>query len=198
MKNVLIFVTGVAVGSAVTWKLIKDKYVQMAQEEIDSVKQAFSDRDDGKDNVTDEQVKAEAYKDIYREVARSYGADINYSEQYKIKDEKETNKVEVTPMTMEKDIDRPYVISPEEFGELDDYEQISLTYHADNVLTDDDYELVDDVDDTVGYESLTHFGEYEDDSVFVRNDRLKCDYEILLDHRKYSEIITKMPYLMRD
>lgn len=198
MKNVLIFVTGVAVGSAVTWKLIKDKYEQMAQEEIDSVKQAFSDRDNGENDVADEQAKAEAYKDIYREVARSYGADINYSEQYQLKDKEETNKVEVKPMTTEKDIDRPYVISPEEFGELDDYEQISLTYHADNVLTDDDYELVDDVDDTVGYESLTHFGEYEDDSVFVRNDRLKCDYEILLDHRKYSEIITKMPYLMRD
>ena len=41
-------------------------------------------------------------------------------------------------------------------------------------------------DDVVGMESLTHFGEYEDDSVFVRNDRLKCDYEILMDERTYS------------
>ena len=29
---------------------------------------------------------------------------------------------------------------------------------------------------------------YEDDSVFVRNDVMKCDYEILLDHRNYKDV----------
>ena len=33
-----------------------------------------------------------------------------------------------------------------------------------------------------------HFGEYEDDSVFVRNNRLKCDYEILRDEGEYSDL----------
>ena len=85
--------------------------------------------------------------------------------------------------------DRPYVISPDEFGELDDYDLISLTYYADEVLADDIDEIVEDVDDVVGLDSLTHFGEYEPDSVFVRNDRLKADYEILLDERTYPEAI---------
>ena len=30
------------------------------------------------------------------------------------------------------------------------------------------------MDEIVGKESLNHFGEYEDDSVFVRNDRLSA------------------------
>ena len=89
---------------------------------------------------------------------------------------------------------KPYVISPEEFGEFEDYERISLSYYADQILADEDDEKVEDVDNVVGLESLAHFGEYEDDSVFVRNDRLKCDYEILLDQRTYSDVIKQRPH----
>lgn len=91
---------------------------------------------------------------------------------------------------------KPYVISPEEFGEGEEYEKISLTYYADQVLADENDELVEDVEGAVGFESLTHFGEYEDDSVFVRNDRLKCDYEILLDQRTYSDVVKTRPHQM--
>lgn len=85
---------------------------------------------------------------------------------------------------------KPYVISPDEFGEMEDedYDKVSVTYYADGVLADEYDEVVENVDEIVGEESLTHFGEYEDDSVFVRNDKLKCDYEILLDQRNYSDI----------
>ena len=75
---------------------------------------------------------------------------------------------------------------------------LSLTYYADQVLTDENNEEVDDVEEIVGEESLTHFGEYEDDSVFVRNDRLKCDYEILLDQRNYSDVTKTMPHRVEE
>ena len=82
---------------------------------------------------------------------------------------------------------KPYVIRPEEFGE-EDYETVSLTYYEDGVLTDEYDEPVEDIDDTVGADFFTHFGEYEDDSVFVRNDEQEIDYEILKDTRKYSDV----------
>ena len=37
----------------------------------------------------------------------------------------------------------------------------------------------------MGYD--THFGEYEDDTVYVVNDRLKCYYEICRDYGNYSD-----------
>ena len=40
--NIVMFVLGAAVGSAATWYFTKKKYEQIAQEEIDSVKEAFS------------------------------------------------------------------------------------------------------------------------------------------------------------
>lgn len=91
----------------------------------------------------------------------------------------------------------PRVIPPEEFGEKEGYEQISLTWYADEVLADlDDHRLTDvEIEQKVGREAMTHFGEYENDSVFVRNDELKCDYEILMDHRKYADVLEDKPYL---
>ena len=91
---------------------------------------------------------------------------------------------------------KPYVIPPEQFGDNEEHEQISLTYYADGVLADENDEVIEDVEDAVGIDSLNHFGEYEDDSVFVRNDARKCDYEILLDQRTYSEVVEDMPHQM--
>ena len=54
-------------------------------------------------------------------------------------------------------------------------------------ITDENDEPVS-IENTVGNEALTTFGEYEDDAVHVRNDAKKCDYEVLLDNRKYEEV----------
>ena len=82
----------------------------------------------------------------------------------------------------------------DEFDELDGYEAISLKYYADGVVTDDYDEPIEDVDAIIGSDSLTRFGEYEDDSVFVRNEALKTDYEILADIRKYSDVVKSKPH----
>ena len=82
---------------------------------------------------------------------------------------------------------KPYVISPYDFGELDGYSQVELTYYADGTLEDEDYNIVTDVDELIGSDSLLTFGEYEDDAVFVRNDRLRADFQILKDYRTYED-----------
>ncbi len=201
----MMFVLGAAVGSAVTWQYIKKKYEQIAQEEIDSVKEVFSKHKvASQDNEPDENIhirgRAEQAKDKpsiaeYTAKLREQGY-TNYSNIKSIPDDSDTTKKEEEEEPMTKD--KPYVIPPEEFGEFYNYEKISLTYYSDQVLADDNDELVDDIEDVVGFESLSTFGEYEDDSVFVRNDRLKCDYEILLDQRKYSDVINRKPHEVDD
>ena len=93
----------------------------------------------------------------------------------------------------DKDDVRPYVITPDELGDQLGYDVIELTYYADGVVAEDYNEVMDNVDEVIGVDSLTHFGEYEDDSVCVRNDRLKCDYQILKDNRNYSDVIDEEP-----
>lgn len=193
----IMFILGAAVGSIVTWRYVEKKYEQIAQDEIDSVKEVFSKREmdfTEETEVVDARIKADNAKEKpsvveYAARLREQGY-TNYSD-IGTEDEEEVKKESMT-------VDKPYVIAPEDFGEFDDYEKISLTYYADRILADDNDELVNDVEDVVGFDSLNSFGEYEHDSVFVRNDRLKCDYEILLDQRKFSNVRKRKPHEVDD
>lgn len=192
----LAFIAGAGIGSVCTWQLLKRKYELIAQEEIDSVKAAYATRETGKNLVEgfcnglkvaeDRTQKDEGDVDFkkYASIIQKEG----YTDYSRSVEEKKGEAF----------VEKPYVISPEEFGEFEEYEKISLTYYADEVLADENDEEVDDVDEIVGEESLNHFGDYEDDSVFVRNDRLKCDYEILLDQRNYSDVAKTRPHRVEE
>lgn len=188
LSNTLMFIAGAAAGSAVAWKILKTKYERIAQEEIDSVKATFSKRYGKPEDETDveevEVVKEEPHVPDAATV-RDYAAVLAKNGYTDYANTVVVEKKEITAVAEE---DGPYVISPEEFGSRDDYETVSLTYYSDGVVADDMDYRVDDLDSIVGIESLTRFGEYEDDSVFVRNDELKTDYEILLDTRRYADV----------
>jgi hypothetical protein len=178
------FIAGAAIGSVVTWKVLKTKYDNLIQEEIDSVKEAYANRQGFDD--TESKFVEECDIDLAPDEEK-----LDLKEMQKtLRELKYTNYSNDTKQEEVDIVDtNPYVISPEAFGDKDDYETVSLTYYSDGILTDDEDNIIKDVADTVGEESLKTFGEYEDDSVFVRNDRLKCDYEILLDTRKYSDVV---------
>lgn len=186
------FTIGAVAGAASAWYFAKKKYELIAQEEIDSVKEVYSNKvtKDISNVSVEDYVKAKATTvdekktDDIMEYANKL-SQAGYVDYSAIKEDKKEDAMSE---------DKPYIIPPDEYGELDDYECVSLTYYSDEILADDMDELVDDVEAIVGKDSLEHFGEYEDDSVFVRNDALKADYEILLDNRKYSDVIKAMPY----
>lgn len=78
--------------------------------------------------------------------------------------------------------DKPYVISREEFDEDTTNDQDSYTYYeGDDVLVDSRDQVVEHVDRYVGDDNLTRFGHGSDDIniVFVRNDDLEQDFEII-------------------
>lgn len=181
--GLLAFTIGAVTGSVVAWYYAKKKYEQIAQEEIDSVKEVFSRREKEQAEPTNDKTESnhsQCYEDPQLKALREAADTIIRQEGYVTSDDSDT------PVR-----DAPYVIPPEELYEREDYETYTLFYYADGVLTDDNEEIIDDVESTIGFESLNHFGEYEDDSVFVRNDVRGCDYEILRDNRNYSDVIAK-------
>lgn len=197
----VIFITGVGIGSATTWMFAKKKYSKLAQTEIDSVKEAFANKKEAlikkndTNNIIDSKKADESATNAAKALKKS--SIIDYSSVLKRENYVDYSKSEKEDKKLGKEC--PYVISPDEFGEFDDYEKVSLTYYSDKVLTDDNDDIIDDVEAVVGLDSLDHFGEYEDDSVFVRNDQRMCDYEILLDERTYSDAMKKeKPYLHLD
>ena len=190
-KIIFAFALGAAAGFVASWKYNETKYKKIADDEIESVKEMFVA--DTTENTPDEnsadEPKEEQYEQLtFDESERNEYEDIVKKQGYV--DYSKTKKEEEGGDTMS---DEPYVISPDEFGELDDYETNSLTLYADGILADDGDDAIEDIEGTVGEDSLNHFGEYEDDSVFVRNDRLKTDYEILLDTRRYADVVDGYP-----
>ena len=188
LSKLLIFVAGCGIGSVVTWKLVEKRYQQIAQEEIDSVKEAlgYYDREQNKpeDDLEPEDEEEEEESDSETESAKEEISRICHEQGYDYNAISKGGEKEMA----EKD-DKPYVISPDEFDE-NGYKTKTLFYYNDDVVTDDRGKVLSEesVEKLIGKESLTTFGQYESDSVFVRNDNLMTDYEILADGRNYHEM----------
>lgn len=174
----VIFAAGVALSGVIIWTALKHKYEQQLQEELNAIRTDLKAKYDlNNDTLNDEFINDAEQKPDLEELANrireaGYGS------------EGATSIV-------------PHVISPEEYGTLSDYEQLTLIYYADDVLTDDIDNIITDIDDVIGLDSLEHFGEFEDGTVFVRNDERKCDYEVLSSLRKYSDVLNEAPHKAR-
>lgn len=92
-----------------------------------------------------------------------------------------------------RDCDEPYVITLEEFSaERMDFDKTSISYYEeDDTLLDDGDEVIDDVDGTIGDSALSSFGEGNPspDVVYVRNERLGTDFEVVRHHASYQEAV---------
>lgn len=176
-----IFIFGAAIGAAAAWKLAKTKYEAIANEEIASVKKAYHISDNS--TVT--------YKDYPNPDIFPIKDETTYSQI--IKTEKYTANSEPEPKEEIKyeDYPRPYIISPADFSENFEYDTVDITYFADGVLCDENNEPLEDIENTIGEDAVEHIGEFTPDTAYVRNERLKCDYEILRDERNYADIKKK-------
>ena len=197
MSNAVAFTIGVATGASITYILIKKHFKKIADDEIDTMREYFQNKRAEEANALEEEpdeADVKEARDEHQEDKpniREYASLIKKENYTNYSDSTADKKKEVD------DVEKPYVITPEEFGELD-YSTISLTYYSDGVLTYESDELVEDVDDIVGADFAEHFGEYEDDSVFIRNDRMKTDFEILVDKRNYSDVVETNPHSAED
>ena len=187
LSSVIIFCGGVFIGGFLTWDFFKTKYEKIADEEIASVKETFEHREPRPDKnyKVEEALKGnDEYINVSPGVAERIIQIIdsngyrNYSNTAIETDKKGG--------TADMELKQPYVITPEQYEDNVDYTKVSLTWYNDEVL-EDDWGNVLDPDDVIGSEALKTFGQYEKDSVFVRDDDEQIDYEVLLDTRSYKE-----------
>lgn len=91
--------------------------------------------------------------------------------------------------------DKPYIISNEEFEDAElEYNQNTLTYYqGDAVLTDEHDQPVPI--NTVIHESNLQFGNASGDKnvVYIRNDKLEVDFEVVQDLGYYTEEVLGVP-----
>jgi len=164
MKNILIFLSGAAVGSVVTWKLLEKKYKNIADEEIKSVVDTFRKKEESLDIREDK---------IYKEEVEQYNKESDYVEE---------NKKDTVPETI--------IIADSQFGEYEDYETKSYIYYDDGIVADANTDEILKEPNIILGDALMHFNDDpNEEEVFVRNESKKIDYEILRSEKTYSEIV---------
>ena len=193
---------GIMFGACLGWFAAKQKYTKLAEEEIKSVKEKFtiprtdkieSEKKPGGENsenvLKSDVIKSGALPQVHSSSIMDYakyakvlkdGEYVNYSDAEYSKDDLKKNA-------------RIVLISPDEYGEIEEYDQVSLTFYADGILADEDDTILE-AEDVVGVDSLNHFGDYEDDAIHVRNDTRKVYYEVLMDDRSYKDATKKFPH----
>lgn len=184
MNKALCFIFGAIAGTALGYYIAR----QRCEEEIESVKEAFREDSEREESSVDENPDREPIDPSVRPAVKEA---IDYMNTVR----KAGYAAAPDPADEDEVSDIPYEITPNEFGDIE-YEEVELVMFVDDVLADGDtYERVEDVDNVVGEDNLQKFGHYEEDRVCVRNDRLKCDYEIIRDERTYEQAYKTMyPY----
>lgn len=200
LGTVIAFLSGTAIGGMAAWRVANERYAKISEEDILSVKEAFRNREQKlKDEIEELKSKLEVTECLEEEKVPSTILSTNEHQDKGDINEyvRMVNRTKYAhtsvPQKEDHSIEAPYVISPKEFGEMDGYTQISLTYFEDDdILSDENGVIIDDPEEIVG-DALNHFGDYEEDSVFVRSDPKRCDYEILKDLRSYAEFRSTLP-----
>lgn len=212
----LIFIGGVAVGGAATFFYMRKKLVDQQEDyeqQIQDVKTVYSKRMEKQTEETkrakkvvqentrmkDELMKSMsiADKQKYRKEYNAFSKPIPEEELKDLGDEIELGGDDeeddglISEYPQEDIAERPYVIT--EFEAINGrkmYDKTTLNYYDDGILEDEatDY-LIDDIDGTIGLDSLNRFGEGTEDGdpdvVFVRNEKISTDFTIVRQHRDY-------------
>ena len=176
MKQVLYFSIGAAIGSLVTWLCVKGHYEKKADEEIRSMREEYED---------DMHKMTEQLVDLYSgEEDESEDED----EPCENGPEEDEDYIIHDDFPREERADKPYVIGPDVYSEdYHGFDKCVLVYWRGNdTLLTDEQEMMD-IETTITREALEHFGEYESGTVFVRNERLGCDFEVLLEEGSWAD-----------
>ncbi|MBO7453461.1 MAG: hypothetical protein J6U54_24270 [Clostridiales bacterium] len=182
LKGVLIFSAGLCVGAIGGALITKHVMRERTEAEIESVKDAF------KQLAEEERLTLTSAKEAEEKNAQINSLIDNYRGEKEMNETTTKTGIDISGKAhLEPKINEPYCIDPDEFGEK--FEDMDyLTYYSDGTLAyDDTLEIVEHPDELIGKENLYHFGEFEEDMLYVRNPKERVDYCITHADVAYSD-----------
>ena len=204
MNKVIVFILGVAAGSAGTYFAVKKAIEARTDKEIESVVETFKERYNKIEAVlTDEQKDKLGIYSPSKEIPEDEHIEKNNLKQTEERNKTQNNyKQEMKNLGYSTGVDlsektdnsaeriaqigsAPYVITEDEFGEIGNDEE-TLIYYEDGVLATEDDDPIDDVEELIG-NCLNEFGKY-DERMYVRNQEKEIDYIILRSEKLWSDI----------
>lgn len=196
LEMIGLFVGGIVVGGVTAGYAVKNRYEQILEEEIQSVKDAYKDRVSLEERVmnTQKNVESNLIENCEIENIASVDDIKTYNETVKNKTKTDYGKyhkktietVEETTIINEEIFIPPSLIDEEEVG-MHGYDMKVLTYYSDSILADES-DTVLDIETYIGLDNAKLFSENPGcQSMFVRNEQNGIDYEIQRDDMSWSD-----------
>jgi len=188
IKSILIFGAGAAAGFVVGKFYFEKKFELERQKDRVELRNYYDEKLKKMDNEISRSDKLnDKIEEVIEETKKVEHIQdkVNYN---KIGKEEEIVKAEMEAPE-EDHPNKPYIISEDEFLDgNNEYDKISLTYFImDDTLADDSEEVVD-IEETISTDIYNMLGDDADDKdLYVRNDDLQTDFEIMKVEGSYSE-----------
>lgn len=190
IKNLLMFVLGFGLGATTAYLLVKNKYQTEAEEEINEVREIYQNRIN--ELYKERKNKSELNKHIKNNLSVSEYAELIADSGYEKRDYSST----IVPEKPKTD-SKPYIITQDDFMDeevyMDEdigYSKVTWYYYADGVLCNEDNEPVPEPQLYFHKDALALLDDDTIHVLYLRNDNLKIDYEILREDIFYEESIT--------
>ena len=192
MNKGLIFGLGLLVGTAggglITNAILKEKYSQKADEEINACREAFLN-ELAKRRAEANMVEAAEKKEAAKEAMQKYGGDLD----------KAAPTEEPSKKTVKKAVKPPYEITENDYSDpANPFKAVGLTYFPqDGIVMREDGTFMerDDIEATIGLDALALFSDENEfrDRVIIRNEAFGCDYDITDPGMSYREWKDRYP-----
>ena len=198
---------GFTVGSKVMEKKLKTKYAKIAEDEISEMREHYQQKMvavEPKPPIEDVIKERERYTEAEQQAIDETnllfppedGEEVVVEEVIEVKETSQVNVFNTETWDYAKEVksrdpEVPYIIHIDEFTQNEpDNEQITYTYYEiDDVLADPRDTKVDDMDAVIGLGNLGRWGHGSNDEniVYIRNERLSLDFEVVRDRGSYAE-----------
>lgn len=211
-KSIALVVGGMLIGGGTATLILKKHYQRILDEEIASVKEAYkvSTKDLKKQNLElldevtqvkpmdkplteDELLHISASKLI---ADHGYGGGVVEEEEvprFKMYDRTTDN---FNPADEERSEEEPYVVSISEWSnDEEDFDKITVRYFEEDETVVEELRSETIPIESLGAANLLRFGvgSQDENIVYVRNEQLKIDFEVIRDEGSYTEQVLGLP-----
>ena len=179
------FLLGAAVGAAASYIFLKNKYEEIANEEIESVKEYYEEKYKKIDKkVEDVKKQGKEIKELQKKVTESV---VKYNTFSKADPEENYNVVVREHPTEEYGV---YEISFDEYindNVLDEKKEL-IYYAGDQTLVDESGEPIE-IDSSIGYDCIGILEDSINNIAYFRNPKNETDYEVDKVEGSYKDLI---------
>lgn len=132
-------------------------------------------------------------KDIHNGIDEDEDLEIDLSPEQDVEEADDPDILDTTP---DYNAPPPYVLETDETSsaawkftnEERYFDKVTLFLYDDGVLCSDQNEIITNIGATIGHEALERIGEYEPDVVYVRNEQISTDYEVIRQYRDFASM----------